>query len=444
MNVDTARSVAEAMLYEGYVLFPYRASAQKNRSRWQFGVLMPESYAAADPTEASANQTECLLEYADDSVLRVIVRFLQVQQRLVQQRLVQARPPGSEEYADVPGLVVGGVPVTPWDEAVERELELRVEVAQLLESERRHSLHTDAGVETELIGSAQEGRLVRRRSAISGLVTVSASPLPLPWRVLRLRVRVENHTALDPVPDRRDAALPQALVAVHTIVGVEHGAFVSMLEPPQWAQPFVDDCEVVGTWPVLAGADGQHDVILSSPIILYDHPEVAAESPGTLYDTTEIDEILTLRTLALTDEEKREARATDPRAGALIDHVEALDTSAIERMHGTIRSLRPVEDSLRPAGPWWDPEADTAQPETVLVWGVRLEAGSSVRLRPGVRRADAQDMFLAGRLATVEAVLRDLDDQPYLAVTLADDPGADLQRNHGRFLYFTPDEVEPV
>jgi hypothetical protein len=66
-----------------------------------------------------------------------------------------------------------------------------------------------------------------------------------------------------------------------------------------------------------------------------------------------------------------------------------------------------------------------------------------VILRPGRRRADAQDMFLAGRAALVEAVLLDVDDTAYLAVTLADDPAADLQAAHGRFLYFAPDEVEP-
>jgi hypothetical protein len=439
MNFDSARSVAQALLYEGYVLYPYRASAQKNRSRWQFGVLMPGDYAAVDPSEPSASQTECLLEYADDTVLRVVVRFLQVQQRLV-----QAADPGTDRFAEVAALEVGGAPVTAWDEAVEREVQLCVPVAQLWGSGYHQPLHADAGEETEpLAGSdSQAGRLVRRRAALDGAVTVTAQPLRLPWRVLRLRVRVENHTVLDPVPDRRDAALPMALVAVHTIMGVEHGAFVSMLDPPQWAQPFVQACANVGTWPVLAGQDGASDVVLSSPIILYDHPAVAAESPGALYDATEIDEILTLRTMALTEEEKREARATDARAGAVLDRVDALDPAALERMHGTIRSLRPAEG----AGPWWEPaaQAASAQEDSVPVGGMRLRAGNSVRLRPGARRADAQDMFLAGRLATVEAVLRDLDDRAYLAVTLTDDPAADLQRSHGRFLYFTPDEVEPA
>jgi hypothetical protein len=211
--------------------------------------------------------------------------------------------------------------------------------------------------------------------------------------------------------------------------------------------------------------------MLAAPIILYDHPELAPESPGELYDGTEIDEILTLRTLALSDAEKTEARATDPRAAALIDRVESMDAQTMERLHGTIRSLRPVasapaepdafgRDAFSPGSepfaprpaeydpsvPWWDPEADASvSPDTdsVLIAGQPVARGSLVRLRPGARRSDAQDMFLIGRTAEVQAVLLDVDDQPYLAVSLVDDPDQDLRIAHGRFLYFMPDEVEP-
>ena len=83
------------------------------------------------------------------------------------------------------------------------------------------------------------------------------------------------------------------------------GTFLSMTDPPEWAAAEVAACENIGTWPVLAGPADCRDLLLSSPVILYDHPEVAAESAGELFDATEIDEILTLRTLALTDAEKR-------------------------------------------------------------------------------------------------------------------------------------------
>jgi hypothetical protein len=216
----------------------------------------------------------------------------------------------------------------------------------------------------------------------------------------------------------------------------------------------VAQCQNNGCWPVLADPDGGRQVMLASPIILYDHPELAPESPGELYDGTEIDEILTLRTLALSDEEKLEARATDPRAAALIDRVESMDAPTMARLHGTIRGLRSGAGDAGgggladydPAVPWWDPEADASvSPDTdsVLIGGQQVARGSLVRLRPGARRADAQDMFLVGRIAEVQAVLLDIEDQPYLAVALTDHPDPDLSIAHGRFLYFMPDEVEP-
>ena len=135
----------------------------------------------------------------------------------------------------------------------------------------------------------------------------------------------------------------------------------------------------------------------------------------------------------------------------MIDRTDSMDAATMERLHGTIRYLRsvpgPAPDPFATDVPWWDPGVDASvSPSTdaVEVAGHRVAAGSRVLLRPGARRSDAQDMFLAGRTATVEAVLHDVDDNRYLAVTLADDPGADLQRSHGRYLYFNPDEVQPI
>jgi hypothetical protein len=431
VNFDDARAVADAVMYEGYILYPYRASAAKNQSRWQFGVVMSPGYAAADPSERAFAQTECVLEHTGQPALELVIRFLQVQRRS------------------------GNGP--SWDEAVEREVAVAFDAAQLLGG-------AECVTEFEIAGGEErEGGVVRRREALTGAVSVLASPLPCPWGAARLRVRVDNRSAPAAVPPSRADALPTALVATHMIIGLHGGAFISMTDPPEWASAGVQACENIGCWPVLAGADGGRQVMLSAPIILYDHPELAPESPGDLYDGTEIDEILSLRTLALSDAEKLQARATDPRAAALIDRVEALGADDFNRMHGTIRSPRVVSgppDALfhgsaegpggpagyQPAVPWWDPAADASvSPDTdaVTVAGRRIARGSLVTLRPGVRRSDAQDMFLDGRAARVEAVLLDVDDTAYLAVSLTDDPDQDLRVAHGRFLYFSPDEVEP-
>jgi hypothetical protein len=291
--------------------------------------------------------------------------------------------------------------------------------------------------------------MIRRRSGLLGILSLRARPLPGPWRAARLTVQLANLTGAWPAPATRDQALPSALVAAHLIISVSGGAFVSMTDPPEWAAAEVAACENVGVWPVLAGPGGGREVMLASPVILPDHPELAPESAGELYDGTEIDEILTLRTLALTDAEKLEARATDERAAALLDRVEAMEGETMTRLHGTFRTPPTAGNTpgeLHHDVPWWNPEADASVSpgtETVTIRGRQVARGSLVTLRPGVRRADAQDMFLAGRPALVEAVLLDVDRNPYLAVSLADDPDEDLRAAHGRFLYFAPDEVEP-
>jgi len=429
VNLDPVRKIADAVLYEGYILYPYRASAQKNRSRWQFGVVMAPGYAAAEESETSFTRAECVLEHGGQPAVRVLLRFLQVQRRT---------SGGESSAAEI------------WDEAVEREIEAAADAAALFGDGVTREFTVEGGED-------REEDVVRRREPLAGAVTVRAAEVPGPWRALKLQVRVENRTDLGSVPRRREDALPTSLVAAHAIITVDGGKFLSMTDPPEWAAPAVAGCRNEGGWPVLADPDGR--VMLSSPIILYDHPELAAESPGELYDGTEIDEILTLRTMALSDGEKAEARATDPRAAALLDRVDSMDPQVLARLHGTLRSPRPGPAAEPPtltetgavegsegSVPWWDPDADASvSPDTdsVTIGGLPVARGSLVRLRPGARRADAQDMFLVGRIAEVQAVLHDVEDNPYLAVSLYGQPDEDLRIAHGRFLYFMTDEVEP-
>jgi hypothetical protein len=188
--------------------------------------------------------------------------------------------------------------------------------------------------------------------------------------------------------------------------------------------------------------------MLSSPIILYDHPAVAPESPGDLYDATEIDEILALRVLTLTDDEKAEARATDPRAAAIVERCDTMPPEVWQRLHGAVRTLEPAGAPPEPVAtvPWWDPGADSSvDPETdsVTISGLEVARGSAVRLRPS-RRADAHDLFLAGLTATVAGVFSDVDGNVHVAVTIDSDPATDALAWQGRYLYFHPDEVEPL
>jgi len=390
---------------------------------------------------------------------------------------VQAAPADGGEWREVSVLHVDGSEYTAWDEAAERQQEAAAIVADLLGQGQVREFQTGSGEVSEDLTDAAgraAGRLIRRWAALDGLIRLDAERVAGPYRALRLRVRVENRTAPADPPRTRDQALRHSLIAAHMLIAVSGGTFLSQTDPPEWAAAETAACVNIGTWPVLAGPADCRDLMLSSPVILYDHPEVAAESAGDLFDATEIDEILTLRTLALTDAEKREARATDPRAAEIMDRLDTMPPEMLERMHGAIRYLRSVPGPRpepgavgspgapgdfgelgdpadpvfsRPQVPWWDPGADASvSPETdhVVIAGVRVARGSKVRMRPGSRRADAQDLFLAGRTAVVEAVLHDVDGQVHVAVSPDHDPVAELQRSHGRFLYFAPDEIEPV
>ena len=312
---------------------------------------------------------------------------------------------------------------------------------------RRVVIDLAGGIDEELIKRADgsvAGRVIRRRWAVAGHAAVSAEWFEGPYPLAKVSIEVANDSDWAGPASGRDDIVRRSLVAVHTLVAVDGGRFVSLLDPPQFAQPAVAACSNTGTFPVLVGEEAATDVVLSSPIILYDYPVIAPESEAEMFDATEIDEILALRVLTLTDEEKREARATDPRAAAIIDRCDAMSPEAFAALHGTIRSLRPAPDVTGSELPWWEPVVDASfDPWTDTVWvsGADVGKGSRVRLRPS-RRSDAQDLFLTGRLATVAGVFHDVDDEVYLAVVVDDDPAAELHEWHGRFLYFHPDEVE--
>ncbi|GGW77282.1 hypothetical protein GCM10010503_63970 [Streptomyces lucensis JCM 4490] len=459
-------AVADAVLYEGYLLYPYRRSSPKNRVRWQFGVLLPRDWVERDgpvtpgisgSADSWYQQTECLLRVRrDDAAVRVRVRYLQVQDKQVEAADGEGRhrPVGSLRTAD-------GVTHLSFEEAVPRESELVLPLSELLRGAGRVTARAPAGTDHEALPSGV-GRTVRRRRELRAVTSVLAEPLTP--GLYRLRVRTENRGEAQDVRAPRGEALRDALIATHTLVGGDGVEFVSLIDPPAAHAEHVRDCRNEFTFPVLGGAPPQSGaaaraqgatggLMLSAPIILPDHPQVAPESPGDLHDAAEIDEILTLRTMLLTDEEKAEARATDARAARILDRVDTMPPEVFARLHGTIRSLAPAgvpvpartEVPERPA--WWQEGGDdglSPTGDTVLVGGTPVGRGTRVMLRPRARGADAQDMFLDGRTARVAAVFHDVDGSVHLAVTVDDDPAAELHGWYGRFHYFRPDEVEAL
>jgi hydrogenase maturation protease len=332
MNLTLVEKIAEAVLYEGYILYPYRASAVKNRQRWNFGALCPQSYSVVQKgTEAWVMQTECLIDSRHGAALEVKVRFLQLMSR-------EVRDAGGQL---LPSLQINGQLFVTWEEAVEREV--CVPLINLRQAVSAHlPFKFPASRQVELLRDESSGdlvgQIVRKKEAIEGLVEITATKLD--DELIRLNVNVKNLTELDHAEEKsRDEALMRSFVSTHTILGLLEGQFVSLLDPPAPWRLEAAKCTNVGTYPVLAGEEGSLDCMLSSPIILYDYPQIAPESAGALFDGTEIDEILTLRIMTLTDEEKREMAGSDERARQILERTETLPQEHLLKMHGVMRSV---------------------------------------------------------------------------------------------------------
>lgn len=359
MNQALVDQVANAVLYEGYLLYPYRPSSVKNRQRWTFGGLCPQSHSLAQAgAEPWLLRTECLVLGGPRAVFQGRIRFLHLLERTVGELthpVAEWPETGEPPFRLVETLSVGARVFRPWQEAVEREVVTAdLTLAELAGQPYRHEFAFPPSRQLEpLHGPTGEiiGVFVRCQRAIAGAVEVSARP---PGEgegegLCAVTVQVFNDTAPEKAEQAsREEALLQAFVSAHAILGVREGEFVSLIDPPESCRAAVAECRNVGVWPVLVGEEGAKDALLCSPIILYDYPQIAPESPGDLFDATEIDEILTLRILTLTEAEKREMAALNERARALLDRTEALAGDQLRKLHGAVRSLRPVPKGERP------------------------------------------------------------------------------------------------
>jgi len=340
--VDAVRKIAEAVLYEGYILWPYRRSTTKNQQRWTFGGVYPRTYSEArGEDDPWLMQTQCLVSGDEQSVIKVRVRFLHVTERKVGRK-------SGETLEFVEELQAGEEHYLPWDEATEREIKVgRFRFSQLLETAERTKIDIPGGSSQEaLAGPTGEnlGALVRSWRALCGAVEVEAENLQ--ERIFRLTVRIINTTPWE--GEDRESRMGgfetrpygQTFCSTHTTLEVEGGEFVSMTDPPEDLRGLADECENLKTWPVLVGEKGDTNMLLSSPIILSDYPQVAPESPGDMFDGGEIDQLLILNILTLTDEEKAEMRASDPRAREILERCESLSQEQLMNLHGAIREFR--------------------------------------------------------------------------------------------------------
>jgi hypothetical protein len=378
MNQALIDRIAQAMLYEGYLLYPYRRST-KNQQRWTFGGIFPPGY----PGESSETQTQLLLRAGTRSRLTITLRFLQAFDK-------------------------GEPPSDGWQEAIERSVRIDdVALDDLTQNPRGMNFHF---------------------KPVDGVMEVFAERYGND--LVRITVKISNVSHLQAQSPSRTEASKHAMLSAHVVATASDGQFISLIDPPPDCVDAGKACKNTRLWPVLVGNPGETDTVLAVPLILYDYPQIAPESPGDLFDGTEIDEILSLRIMTLTDEEKREAAALDDRAARLIERTLSLAREQLMRLHGAMRQPHKIE--------------------AVHIADAELRVGDQVRLRPRMKGrqqgADAFDIILDGKSATIAAIEQDYENRIHLAVTIDDDPGADIGAagKIGHRFFFGPDEVEPI
>jgi hypothetical protein len=405
MNISAIEKVADAILFEGYILYPYRPSSIKNQKRWNFGTLFPRASAeAAAASEPCDLHTEILLHGPLTSTVNMRMRFLELV------------PYANESNQN-------------WQQGFVRARDCRVSLQEIVDGlEQRFDV---GNLSPEEIQRAPASR--KWRQMISQL---SMKAVPLSDGVFRLQIDLANDSPAE----------GPAFASAHLILQVDGGTFVSLLEPPDEFKAFASECKQRGVFPVLAGELGDRTSLLCSPIILYDYPQVAPESAGDFFDSTEMDEMLALRVMTLTDKEKEEMRCGDPHARAILERTEALPPDHWLKIHGAVRGMQEI--SMAPAEgvcmKAWDPFAERPAVDFVRVFGVDVRRGDRVRLWPQ-KKADIMDMAMEGKVAIVEAIEQDLEDKIQFAVVLEDDPGRDMGmlRQAGHRFFFYPEEVEP-
>jgi len=378
---EALEQLVDSLLWEGYALYPYTPGATKNATPTPFGIVYPPAYAAGSSSTFDHLELRCVVEVADGAELAAEVRFLAA---------AGGGHRGSVRRLALPPARVAGLAVEP---------------------------------------TAVEARVSAGQGAPPLVVGLRLATWPLPDGAFEVALRVENRTPCGDGLDRA-AALERSLLSTHPLVRVAGGRFISPLERP---------CAGVNTYPVLASpAD---DAVLGAAIVLPDHPRIAPESRGGLFDSTENEEALLLHVQVLSDAERAEIERADPAVREMVAGAAAVTPEEIMALHGRM-TLRDPETLAPPEPPPGLADPSAGQGEAT-VDGVTFRRGGHVRILPNPA-ADLHARLLEGRTATIERIFVDYDGKTHLGVTVDGDPGQELMRETNRLLFFFAPEVEVV
>ncbi|HET9073704.1 MAG TPA: hypothetical protein VFN48_03925 [Solirubrobacteraceae bacterium] len=377
---EPLEALIDSLLYEGYALYPYTPGATKNATPTPFGIVYPTAYAQQLTSTFDHLELHAELTAPADAVLRAEVRFLMpdgARHRAVARRIAQ------------PAGMIG---------ALARQ-------------------------------SAEKTTLVRRETGAGLVVGTRLTARALGACRYEVILRIENRTLVRSGLDRAEA-LGHALLSTHPLLGVTGGRFISPLERAY---------DSVNTFPVLATPGD--DTILGAAIVLPEHPQIAPESRGSMFDGTEIEEALTLHIQVLSEAERAAISQQDPTVTAMIERVAAATPEDLAALHGRVTLRDPQTDTppTEPAGL----DGMSVGEASADVHGQTFRRGGKVIIRPGVA-ADLQARMLAGRTATIERIMTAYDGRIHLGLTVDDDPGQGLMRETGRFLYFFAPELEVI
>jgi len=273
------------MLYEGYALYPYTPGAVKNATPTPFGIVYPPAHAEGSLAAHDHLRLECALAAEPRAEIEACVRFLQS---------TGGGHGGTERRIDLP----------------------RTPLAELAGD--------GVGTEFEFEGehTTLTGRMCMRADELDGSLT-------------RVRVSVHNTTAVTKGVGERSTALRSSLLSTLPLATVHGGRFEAAADHPE--------LDSVNTWPVLA--TDEDDVVMGAAIMLPDHPELAPESKGSLFDGTEIEEALLLHVQTLSDSEREAIDGGDPAVRAMIERAVAATPEDIFRLHGRVTMRDPGEGS---------------------------------------------------------------------------------------------------
>jgi hypothetical protein len=378
---DALEELVDSLLYEGYALYPYTPGATKNSTPTPFGIAYPPVYAATLSSTFDHLELRCVLEAPPDAVLRAEVRFL-----AAGGERHQAQP----RRVELLGAMVGALAQAP---------------------------------------AEKQASVAAEKDAPPLAVALSLGADELDGGGYEVVLRIENRTLVRSGLDRA-GALARSLLSTHPVLSVTGGRFVSPLERP---------CASINTFPVLATASD--DAVVGAAIVLPDHPQIAPESRGGLFDSTEIEEALLLHVHALSDAEREEIAAGDPAVREMVARAASATPEEIVALHGrvTLRDPQTNEPPVEPPG-LADPRAGE---DVAEVQGTTFRRGGKLVIRPGPD-ADLHARMLEGRVATIERIFTAYDGKMHLGVTIDDDPGQDLMRDTGRYLFFFANEVEVI